>query len=141
VRYLSSDGDEDDVVGFFENAVATAAAAAEKEEVHELSEHALDSLDSQPLQDDFPCFGVAFDVDDGVDELASEGVEDGGDGGGEGEEEGVLAVRGDDGGLEVEGLVGFDGLLGGFPLVVAGQRHQRLVLVLLVGLQLERVHI
>ena len=75
-------------------------------------------------------------------ELEGEGVDEGGYFGGEGEGEGVLAVVGDDGGLEVVVLLCLDGLLGvgGLGLVVAGQRHQRLVLVLVVLLYLDRVH-
>lgn len=59
---------------------------------------------------------------------------------GEGQEEGVLAMGGDDGWLEAEVFFRLNGLLGGFGLVVIAQRHQGLVLVLLVRLQLEQVH-
>lgn len=79
-------------------------------------------------------------MDECICELGSEGIEDCMYGGGEGEEEGVLAMGRDDGRLEVEVFLSLDGLFRCLCLVAAAQRHQRLVLVLLVRLQLEQVH-
>ena len=84
-------------------------------------------------------FGIALDVDDDLGELGGDGVEEQGYFCGEGEVEGVLAVAGEDGGLEVIELFRIDSLLGGL-CVVAAEGHQGLVLVLVEFLPLEGFH-
>ena len=140
--YFSLHGDDDDVVSLPQHSVLDAPAAGKHHIIQHLRHHPLPSPRLQPLQDYLCGLGVALHVHDLLRELEGEGVDEGGYFGGEGEGEGVLAVVGDDGGLEVVVLLCLDGLLGvgGLGLVVAGQRHQRLVLVLVVLLYLDRVH-
>ena len=140
--YFALHGDDDDVVGLLEDAVLDAPAAAKDHVVQHLGQRPLEALGLESLQDDLGSLGVALDVDDLFRELEGERVDECGYFGGEGEGEGVFAVVGDDGGVEAVGLLGLDGLLGvgGVGLVVAGQGHQRLVLVLVVLLQLRWVH-